>query len=53
MFWGERPEEIELSVKMTGLDIREDEVEKAMRRMKGGKILGEDGMANRDAPCSR
>ena len=45
MFWDKRPEDIELGVEMTGPDIREDKVEKAMRRMKGGKVVDENGMA--------
>ena len=45
LFWDERPEQLELEVEMTGPDITEDEVEKAMRRMKGGKAVGEDGVA--------
>ena len=44
LFWDERPEKKELGVEMTE-PIREDEVEKAMRRMKGGKAVGEDGVA--------
>ena len=38
MFWDKRPEDIELGVEMTGPDIREGEVEKAIR-MKGGKAI--------------
>ena len=46
MFWDEKLERIELGVEiMTGPDIREDEMEKAMRRMKGGKAVGEDYVA--------
>ena len=45
LFWDETPEEIELGAEITGPDIREDEVEKAMRRTKGGKAFGEDVVA--------
>ena len=41
----ERTEFLELDMEMTGPDISESEVEKAIRKMKTGKAIGEDGVA--------
>lgn len=40
--WDDKPKQLVIDVEMTGPDIIEDEVEEVIRKIKAGKIRGED-----------